>query len=84
MGKDIVNILKRVDALEKLIFSSDAEQKEIVNTPQEIVPFQFMFQDKNTTNVNINLDVLLYPYSFGSNIYTARAGGDYNYGMLVS
>ena len=27
------------------------EQKESVNTPQKKVPFQFMFQDKNKTNV---------------------------------
>ena len=60
LSKDIFNILKRVDALEKkkseqLSSSSDAEQKESVNTPQEIVPLQFMFQDKNATNVFDNL-----------------------------
>ena len=30
------------------------EQKESVNTPQKKVPFQFMFQDKNKTNVFAN------------------------------
>ena len=50
MGKEIVNILKRVDDLEQknskyLSSSWGAEQKESVHTPQ------FMFQDKNTSNV---------------------------------
>ena len=59
LSKYIVNILKRVDALEKkkseqLSSSSDAEQKESGNTPQEMVPFHFMFKDKNAIDVCAN------------------------------
>ena len=59
LSKDIANILKGVDALEQkkseqLSPLCDAEQWEKVNTPQEMVPFQFMFQDKNATNVFAN------------------------------
>ena len=62
-GKDIDNILKRVDALEQkksehLISSCDAEQKEGVNTPQKIVPFQVMFQDKLTRQDKTSLQTL--------------------------
>ena len=64
-SKYIFNILKRVEKgrkgkgqkrvekkkSEQLCSSSDAEKKESGNTPQEMVPFQFMFQDKNAINV---------------------------------
>ena len=46
-SKDIVNILKRADALENKKSSTDLEPKESVNIPKEKVPIQFMFQDKN-------------------------------------
>ena len=63
LRKDIVNILKSVDALEQkksehLISSCDAEQKEGVNTPQKIVPFQVMFQDKLTRQDKTSLQTL--------------------------
>ena len=56
LSNDVVKILKRVDALEqkeseKISLLSYLELKEIVDIPHEKVPFQFMFQDKNATNV---------------------------------
>ena len=55
-GKDIADILKRVDTLEKknvepISSSNDLEPKEDIHIPKEKGPFQFSFQEKNEKNV---------------------------------